>query len=75
MGNSNSSEKQRIQRTILHKNAVNLYNQRIQNYNHAYHGSYSTYLRNVKAQFQLDCLPDYVKYGSNYVATDNDNKN
>ena len=35
------------------------------NYNYAYHGSYSTYLRNVKAQFQLDCLPDYVKYGSN----------
>lgn len=67
MGNSNSSEKQRIQRKILHKNAVNLYNERIQNYNYAYHGSYSAYLRNVKAQFQLDCLPDYVKYGSNYV--------
>ena len=74
MGNSNSSEKQRIQRIILHKNAVNLYNQRIQNYNYVFHGNYSEYLRNVKAQFQLDCLPDYIKYGSKYIQN-NDTKN
>jgi len=74
MGNSNSSEKQRIQRKILHKNAVNLYNQRIQNYNYAYHGNYSVYLRNVKTQFQLDCLPDHIKYGSNLDNNNNNNK-
>jgi len=70
MGNSNSVEKERAKQQILYNKAVELYKQRLKNYNYAFHGNYATYLRNIQAQFQLDCLPEYLKYGDNYVQRD-----
>ena len=67
MGNSNSAERKRENDRIRYNNAVELYRQRVRNYNYAYHGNYSDYLIDIQAQFQLDCLPEWVKYGSNYV--------
>ena len=66
MGNSNSIEKERAKNQMLHNKALELYKQRLKNYDYAFHGNYTTYLRNIQAQFQLDCLPDYLKYGNNY---------
>ena len=51
---------------MLHNKALELYKQRLKNYDYAFHGNYTTYLHNIQAQFQLDCLPDYLKYGNNY---------
>jgi hypothetical protein len=70
MGNSNSVEKERAKQQILYNKAVELYKQRLKNYDYAFHGNYTTYLRNIQAQFQLDCLPEYLKYGDNYVQRD-----
>lgn len=70
MGNSNSIEKERAEQQILYNKAVELYKQRLKNYDYAFHGNYTTYLRNIKAQFQLDCIPEYLKYGQNYVQRD-----
>lgn len=66
MGNSNSIEKERIKQEILYNKALELYKQRLKNYDYAFHGNYRIYLQNIQAQFQLDCLPDYLKYGNNY---------
>jgi len=73
MGNSNSIEKERQQQRALYNKAVQLYEQRLRNYNYAYHGNYSAYLRSIRAQFQLDCIPEYLRYGDNYVERDEDN--
>lgn len=70
MGNSNSAEKEREQERILYNKAVELYKQRLRNYDYAFHGNYTTYLRSIQAQFQLDCIPEYLRYGSNYVERD-----
>jgi hypothetical protein len=70
MGNSNSVERERENQRILYNKAVELYTQRLRNYNYAYHGNYSRYLQNIQAQFQLDCIPEYLKYGQNYVQRD-----
>ena len=67
MGNSNSAEREREKQRILYNKAVELYTQRLRNYDYAYHGNYTTYLRNIQAQFQLDCIPEYLRYGNNYV--------
>jgi hypothetical protein len=52
---------------------IRLYNQalykrdaRLRLYNFYYHGPYHDYLRAVEAQFELDLMPDNVKYGPNY---------
>jgi len=70
MGNSNSAEKEREKERILYNKAVELYKQRLRNYDYAFHGNYTTYLRSIQAQFQLDCIPEYLRYGSNYVERD-----
>ncbi len=72
MGNSNSIKEQRENERALYNKAVELYKQRLRNYNYAYHGDYITYLRNIQAQFQVDCIPEYLRYGDNYVERDDD---
>lgn len=69
MGNSNSNAAKRRQEEEendkLYKRAVKMYNERLNDYNPRFHGNYYNYLMNIQAQFELDCIPDYLKHGPN----------
>jgi hypothetical protein len=70
MGNCVSDEQMRreqehIENVQLHNRAVALYQYREKQYNFYIHGSFDQYMRQIAAQFELDCLPDDCKYGSN----------
>ena len=70
MGNCVSDEQMRreqehIENVQLHNRAVALYQYREKQYNFYIHGSYVHYMRQIAHQFELDCLPDDCKYGSN----------
>lgn len=63
---SPSQEEIRLENERLYQHALQLYLQRVQNYRYYIHGDYQTYLCYLRGQFQLDCLPESVKYGANY---------
>lgn len=50
--------------------AAKKFHVRMRGYNYALHGSYVDYVQWCRGQFELDCLPDYVKYGHNYNPRD-----
>jgi hypothetical protein len=64
--NSSYEEEQQIENQRLYNIAVELYHQRARNYKYYVHGNYERYLYTIRAQFELDCLPNFVKYGKNY---------
>ena len=51
---------------ILHARALDNYKKRLRSYNYCFHGNYSEFLDEINAQFELECLPDYVLYGSTF---------
>ena len=63
---SPSQEEIRIENERLYQHAVELYLQRVKDYKYYIHGDYQRYLYYIRGQFQLDCLPESVKYGANY---------
>lgn len=70
MGNSNSSRTDNlIEEQRLALEAQSKFDFRIKNYNYAYHGSYIDYVHWCRAQYELDCLPDYCKQGPNFRPT------
>jgi hypothetical protein len=50
----------------LQRIAARAYHYRLQNYNPYKHGPYGEYLYDVEAQYELDCLPECVKYSENH---------
>lgn len=50
----------------LYNEAIYKREARLKMYNFYYHGPYHEYLKAVDAQFELDQMPDFVKYGQNY---------
>ena len=68
MGANNSISRQNEQNVYaeLKRRAFEIYKHRVENYNYAYHGPYHKYLRYIQAQYELDCLPNSIKYGRNY---------
>jgi hypothetical protein len=72
MGATNSIEQQkRRQRDQdelikLQNIALQLFTQRVNSYHYAFHGDYYLYIADMQAQYELDCMPNHLKYGSNY---------
>jgi hypothetical protein len=68
MGNSNSSKRQqqdKIESEKIYNKAVKIFNDRLKNYNPMLHGNYYYYLQCIQAQFELDCIPEYLRHGPN----------
>ena len=61
---SNTSIKKETETEKAYKNALKVYQQRLQSYNLYIHGPYHIYLYNVEAQFELDCIPQDAMQGS-----------
>jgi hypothetical protein len=68
MGSNNSTSRQyeEEKNAELKRKAFELYQQRVNNYKYEFNGPYDRYLIHIKAQYELDCLPNSVKYGQNY---------
>ena len=67
MGNTNSAQQQReVERQ--HNNdqnlAINNFNDRVNSYPH--HGNYEQYIEYCRAQYELDCIPEFCRRGSAY---------
>jgi hypothetical protein len=70
MGSNNSVNEQRQREAntyaIFEQRALQLFTQRVNNYHYAFHGPYENYIHDIRLQYELDCLPDSVRYGNNY---------
>jgi len=67
MGNNNSRKTEDLieeQKLVLE--AQRKFDFRVKNYSFPHHGSYLDYIHWCRAQFELDCLPDYCKRGHAY---------
>jgi hypothetical protein len=67
MGNSNSSRTEAlIEENRLEAEAMHKFNYRVRTYSYPHHGPYHEYIEWCRAQYELDCLPDYCKHGHAY---------
>jgi hypothetical protein len=65
MGQSSSSTY--VERNWEREAAIN-FHKRIKEYNYAYHGMYYDYVEWCRAQYELECIPEWCRQGSNYRA-------
>ena len=49
-----------------YKQALDNYNYRVKHYSWWDHGDINAYRERIHAQYQLECLPSSVRYGTNY---------
>jgi len=64
MGGKSSRQ---YQTQSLHEQASINFHNRIKDYNYAYHGSYHEYIEWCHGQYQLECIPIYLRNGPNYT--------
>jgi hypothetical protein len=48
------------------KRARTVYNYRLKHYNPSIHGPYHYYMLQVEAEYELECIPEYMRRGNNY---------
>ena len=56
----------------IKKEALKKFNIKISSYNYAQHGSHYEYIQWCRAQYELDCIPEYCRQGSNYNPRNHD---
>jgi len=49
------------------KEAAIKFHKRIREYNYAYHGPYCEYIEWCRAQYELECIPEWMRCGTNYT--------
>lgn len=49
---------------VAKQNANRIYNYRIKNYNPLVHGPMHYYMLQVEAEYELECIPEYYRSGS-----------
>ena len=67
MGNNTSNEQRKAAEHLLwvqaEKQAKINYNYRVRSYNYIKHGDYYLYMQQVEAQYELECMPEYLRRG------------
>ena len=48
---------------IAEKRAIKVYNYRITHFNPIKHGSRDVYMAQVQAEYELECIPEYMRSG------------
>ena len=70
MGNTNSAQQQQreVERQRNHDQylAINNFNDRVKAYSYPHHGNYEQYIEYCRAQYELDCIPEFCRRGSAY---------
>jgi hypothetical protein len=67
MGANQSAEKEKQYQAELERlktKAKKLYVKRLNEYNYALHGDYNSYLYTIDALYDLECIPEYLRYGN-----------
>ena len=65
MGSNSSKQSSNSQQKLIDE-ANRKFNIRVKAYSYPHHGPYYAYIEWCRAQYELDCLPDSLKYGPNY---------
>ena len=63
MGNSSSNQTMQQNLEVI---ALNNFNIRVNSYSYPHHGPYHQYIEWCRAQYQLECMPQYCRQGANY---------
>ena len=63
MGSSYSKTSNNNDWQIAEQKAAKLYNYRIKNYNPLIHGPRHYYMLQVEAEYELECIPEYMRSG------------
>ena len=63
MGSSSSKTTNNIDWEIAQQRAIKVYNYRIKHYNPNEHGSQQYYIAQVQAEYELECIPEYLRSG------------
>ena len=66
MGGNSSRDYYAKQQAELELNAAKNYHKRVKGYNYAYHGPYYTYIEWCRAQYELECIPEFCRRGPRY---------
>ena len=66
MGLTSSRDNFKEQEDLRMKALIN-YDRRIKSYNFAYHGYFMDYVEWCRGQYELECIPEYCRRGSNYT--------
>jgi hypothetical protein len=48
---------------MAHKKAMKIYNYRVKHYNPLEHGTIEYYMAQVQAEYELECIPEYLRSG------------
>jgi hypothetical protein len=62
---SSSSSSKNVEKDWERQAAIN-FDKRIKAYKYAYHGPYYEYVELCRAQYELECIPAWMRHGSNY---------
>mgnify|MGYP000474354450 CR=1 FL=1 len=63
MGSSSSKTANNNDWEIAQQRAIKVYNYRIKHYNPIQHGSRDYYMAQVQAEYELECIPEYLRSG------------
>lgn len=67
MGSKFSRESDAEEQSKRTLNAARNYHRRIKEYNYAYHGYYTDYVECCRAQYELECIPEWCRQGRGYT--------
>jgi len=63
MGSSSSKSSNNHDWEMAHKKAMKIYNYRVKHYNPLEHGTIEYYMAQVQAEYELECIPEYLRSG------------
>jgi hypothetical protein len=71
MGNESSKQENLIKQQKLQEEALRKFNIRVSTYSYPHHGQHNAYIEWCRAQYELECLPESCRQGSNFNPRDN----
>ena len=71
MGSNSSKQSSNSQQKLIDE-ANRKFNIRVKAYSYPHHGPYYAYIEWCRAQYELDCIPEYCIQGSNYNPRNHD---
>ena len=72
MGSNSSKQSFNSQQKLIDE-ANRKFNIRVKAYSYPHHGPYYAYIEWCRAQYELDCIPEYCRQGNNYNPRNHDN--
>lgn len=74
MGNQSSKQAKKenlIKQQKLQEEALRNFNIRVSTYSYPHHGQHNAYIEWCRAQYEVECVPESCRQGSNFNTRDN----